>query len=111
MIAVYIITELIKNSAEFKSLFNLLSVSCYIDNFFSASIKIQVGPTRVYTSILIILLGHIYIVRNCSKACSVHCCLRYAIIIISSCSYNYVAHGCPGSEQKIDCYLLVDNNH
>ena len=87
IIAVYIITVLITTSAELESHNNLLVVSCYLDHFFSASFKFHafeaVGP------MLIILLVHIYIGPSCSKTWSVHCCLRYAIIIniILSCSY------------------------
>ena len=42
VIAVYIITMLIKISAKFESHYNLLAVSRYLDYFFSASFKIQV---------------------------------------------------------------------
>ena len=43
VIAVYIITVLIKTSVKFESHYNLLAVSCYLDHFFSASFKIKVG--------------------------------------------------------------------
>ena len=42
VIAVYIITVLIKTSAKFESHCSLSAVSCYLDHFFSASFKIQV---------------------------------------------------------------------
>ena len=40
VIAVYIITVLIETSVKFQSHHNLLAVSCYLDHFFSASLKI-----------------------------------------------------------------------
>ena len=40
VIAVYIITVLIKTSVKFESHYNLLAVSCYLDHFFPASFKI-----------------------------------------------------------------------
>ena len=42
VIAVYIITVLIKTSAKFESHYSLLAVSSYLDHFFLASFKIQV---------------------------------------------------------------------
>ena len=42
VIAVYLITVLIKTSAKFKSHYNLFAVSCYLDHLFSVSCKIQV---------------------------------------------------------------------
>ena len=42
VIAVYIITVLIKISAKFESHYNLLAVSRYLNNIFSASFKIKV---------------------------------------------------------------------
>ena len=75
VIAVYIITVLIKTSAELESHYNLLVVSCYLDHFF----KFQVLPFEtVYYHIACSYLH----CSNCSKTWSVHCCLRYAIIII-----------------------------
>ena len=47
VIAVYIITVLIRTSAKFESHYNISAVSCYLDHFFSESFKIQVGSTRV----------------------------------------------------------------
>ena len=77
----YFTTELINTSVKFASHYNLLTVSCYLDHFF----QFQHSSTRVEAvcPMLVILLVHIYIVANGSKIWSVHCCLRYAFIVIT----------------------------
>ena len=40
VIAVYVITVLIKTSAELESHYNLLVISCYLAHFFSASFRV-----------------------------------------------------------------------
>ena len=42
VMAVYIITVLIKTSVKFESHYNLLAVSWYLNHYLSASFKIQV---------------------------------------------------------------------
>ena len=66
VIAVYIITVLIKTSAELEFHYNLLVVLILLSRPFFLS-KFQISDTRVWSSMLIILLVHIYIVPNCSK--------------------------------------------
>ena len=82
VIAVYIITVLIKTSLE--SQYNLLVVGAYllISTIFSQQFS-NFMYSRLKQYVEHILLGHIYIVPNCSKTRSVHCCLLYAIIIIA----------------------------
>ena len=47
VIAVYIITVLIKTSVQFESHYNLLAVSCYLDHFFLNNFQNVGRPIRV----------------------------------------------------------------
>ena len=52
VIAVYIITMLIKISAKFESHYNLLAVSRYIDQFFSVISKFRYSRLKQYVDLI-----------------------------------------------------------
>ena len=47
VIAAYIITVLLKTSVKFESHYNLLAVSCYVDQFFLSKLQNLGRPIRV----------------------------------------------------------------
>ena len=90
MIAVYVITVLIKLSAELESHNNSFVVFFYLNHFFSASFKFQVGllvRLKQYVDHIACSCLHCF---KLFKDMSVHCCVRYAIIIIIILSCSYV---------------------
>ena len=103
----YFITELINTSAKFESHYNILTVSCYLDHFF----QFQHSSTRVEAvcPMLVRLLVHFNIVANCSKTWSVHCCLRYAFIIIISLTIKLVL--VPIYTAALAIHRKLDYNH